>query len=124
MAGTTANKLKQTQHSFSPHPPGAIVQCANSGTPQNVFPAPVKPLENRQTAPPLDHHLKEKTNWIEIVLVDMDDKPVPNIRYLITLPSGKVKEGKLNEHGKAKYEQIGPGKCTISFPDLDKDAWS
>ena len=66
---------------------------------------------------------KEKKAWIEIILVDMDGKPVPGIKYRITPPSGAPKEGRLNEHGQAGLYEIDPGNCKITFPDLDKEAW-
>ena len=67
---------------------------------------------------------KEKKHWIEIILVDMDGNPVPNVRYKITPPGGdSPKEGRLNEHGQAIYDQIESGECKVTFPDLDKDAW-
>ena len=71
-------------------------------------PPPVAPIEKKQ---------EDKKAWIEIVLLDMDGKPVPNVLYRITPPAGgTVQEGRLNEHGQAGYYQIEPGDCKISFP--------
>lgn len=66
---------------------------------------------------------KDKTAWIEIILVDMEGKPVPGVKYRITPPGGSPVEGRLNEHGQAGLYSIEPGNCKITFPDLDKDAW-
>jgi hypothetical protein len=132
MASALADKIKQTQNSFPPQKPGAVAACpyaapvsAEEAAPvemksfydltQNVFSAPASPYKKEET--------KEKKDWIEIILVDMEGKPVPGVRYRITTPGGEVNEGRLNEHGQAGCYQIDPGNCKITFPDLDKDAW-
>ena len=134
MATATADKIGQTRNSFPAQKPGAIAEC----------PLKVKAVEESTT--PIDtktvYHLtqskpetsaamsqavapqKEKKDWIEIILVDMDGKPVPGVRYKITPPGGMPpQEGRLNEHGQAGYYKIEAGNCKITFPDLDKDAW-
>jgi type VI secretion system secreted protein VgrG len=68
--------------------------------------------------------VKTKKSWIEIVLVDDDDKPVPGEAYRITLPDGTtLAEGTLDENGFARVDGIDPGTCQVTFPDLDKDSW-
>ena len=65
-----------------------------------------------------------KKSWIEIEMVDEDNKPVPSEKYRITLADGEtVAEGTLDEKGFARVDGIDPGTCKITFPDLDKDAW-
>ncbi len=63
------------------------------------------------------------TSWIEIELIDENDQPVAGERYEITTPDGKVAKGSLDSKGFARLENIKPGSCKISFPELDKDAW-
>jgi type VI secretion system secreted protein VgrG len=71
-----------------------------------------------------DKEEKKKKSWIEIELVDEEDKPVPGMAYRITLPDGEtVAEGTLDEKGLARVEGIEPGSCKVTFPTLDKDAW-
>ncbi|RJP32379.1 MAG: type VI secretion system tip protein VgrG [Phycisphaerales bacterium] len=71
-----------------------------------------------------DYVAPAATTWIEVVLVDEEDNPVPNERYRITLPDGTVKEGQTCGRGMARIDEITPeGDCTVTFPDLDKDAW-
>ncbi|MFN3322424.1 MAG: type VI secretion system Vgr family protein [Bryobacteraceae bacterium] len=77
-------------------------------------------------APPHDptsEENQEKKSFIEIKLVGEDGKPIPGEPYRITLPDGKVADGTLDENGYAKVENIDPGSCKITFPNLDKDAW-
>jgi type VI secretion system secreted protein VgrG len=88
-------------------------QTGKYGTP------PVQPYKLPKT--PED---KKKKSWIEIMLIDEDNKPVTGERYQITLPDGKtVAEGTTNEKGLARVNWIDPGMCKITFPDRDKEAW-
>lgn len=70
-----------------------------------------------------DKEKEKKKSWIEIVLVDEEDNPVPGEKYEITLPDKTVKKGTLDENGFARVDGIDPGMCEITFPELDKDAW-
>ena len=120
MPSTTGDKVKQTQQSFPAQPPGAVSPCV-SGMNQAANEAQNTPAGQNT---PASEAKKKNGNWIEIAMVGMDDKPVPNIRYQLTLPDGTKKEGRLDENGKAAYYEITPGSCVITFPELDKDAWS
>ena len=66
---------------------------------------------------------EKKKSWIEIEMVDEDDKPVPGMAYRITMADESVAEGTLDDKGLARIEGIEPGTCKITFPTLDKDAW-
>ena len=80
---------------------------------------PVKPHK-----PPQDEEEEEeKTAWIEVELVDEEDNPVPGEKYEITLSDDTVAKGTLDQNGFARVENILPGGCKITFPELDKDAW-
>jgi hypothetical protein len=59
-------------------------------------------------------------SWIEIALKDRCGKPVVKERFRIVLPDGSVFEGKLDDNGMARKENIDPGMCTVSFPELGK----
>lgn len=135
MADGLADKIKQTQNSFPPRPPGAVAACPSSSPDSKAPTPPPMPLDMK-TAFSLTQQMmktlgvkstpepqKEKKAWVEILLVDLDGKPVPNVRYRVTLPDGTIQEGRLNEHGQAGYYKIEPGECKVTFPDLDKDAW-
>jgi hypothetical protein len=61
--------------------------------------------------------------WVEIRLVDEDGKPVPNQKYTLKLPDGTARNGSLDEHGHARVEQIDPGTCLVSFPEIDAREW-
>ena len=70
---------------------------------------------------PLASALLPKT-WIEIELNDMDGNPVAGERYWIQLPDGRVREGALDNHGRAYFGDLDPGQCEIRWPDRDGDA--
>jgi hypothetical protein len=61
--------------------------------------------------------------WITIELVGEDDQPIPGARYRIELPDGSAQEGRLDSKGLARLRGIEPGKCVVTFPDLDREAW-
>jgi type VI secretion system secreted protein VgrG len=49
--------------------------------------------------------------------------PVPGLKYRVTLPDDTVAAGTLDDKGFARIEGIPAGRCKITFPDLDKEAW-
>lgn len=63
-------------------------------------------------------------SWIEIVLIGEDEKPIGGERYAVELPGGTIVTGRLSADGTARLDRIPPGTCKVSFPDLDKDAWT
>lgn len=62
--------------------------------------------------------------WIEIVMVGEDNSPVTDVKYRITLPNSEVREGSLDGTGKVRIDNIPPGQCEVTFPELDTEAWS
>ena len=66
---------------------------------------------------------KNHQHWIEIELIDDDDKPISNKKYMITLPDGTLKEGTLDQNGWARVEAIPNGTCEVTFPEIDEKAW-
>lgn len=100
--------------------PGEILEIKKS-------PAQIKAMEpgSHQCKPfkPPKESDSEKT-WIEIKLVDEQGDPVPGEKYEVKVPDGTLATGTLDEKGYAKISGIDPGTCDISFPNLDKQAWS
>lgn len=62
-------------------------------------------------------------HWIEIQLIDEIGAPVQNERYQITLPDGKIREGRTNTKGVIRFDNIEPGVCDFTFTHLDDKAW-
>jgi hypothetical protein len=81
-------------------------------------------VQSKPAKPPQTKEEKqEKNSWIEIEMVDEDNKPVTGEAYRITLSDGSVAEGTLDEKGFARIDGIEPGTCEITYPNLDKEAW-
>lgn len=66
-----------------------------------------------------DSGLLEFKDWIEIELKNREYKPIPGEEYILYLPDGHEKRGKLDENGHARAEDVPPGKCRIEFPNVD-----
>lgn len=56
-------------------------------------------------------------DWVEIVLNDNMGNPVPDEDYVLTLPDGSEKKGKLDKKGRAVEKGIPPGKINVEFPN-------
>jgi hypothetical protein len=65
-----------------------------------------------------DSGLLEFRDWIEFTLMDENDNPIPNQRYLLTLPDRGVRSGTLDVNGHGKEQNIPPGRSVVEFPDL------
>lgn len=55
---------------------------------------------------------------IEIELKDQDDTPIADETYILHLPNGEVRKGKLDANGYRKEENLPPGKYDIEFPEI------
>lgn len=63
-----------------------------------------------------------RKTWIELELTDMDGNAMRGERYWIKLPDGTVREGLLDEHGRAYFGDLDPGTAEIRWPDRDGEA--
>jgi type VI secretion system secreted protein VgrG len=102
--------------------PGSLNESYKSQ--RAALPPPVLAAKDAPWHDPKSEEAKDKKSWIEIELVDQDNKPVPGEAYRITLPDGTtLAEGTLDEKGFAREDGIDPGSCKVTFPNLDKDSW-
>jgi hypothetical protein len=62
-------------------------------------------------------------SWVEIRLLYDDDTPASGIRYKLELPDASIMEGTLDENGSARYDDIVPGTCIVSFPEVHQNEW-
>ena len=56
-------------------------------------------------------------DWVEVKLIDDDEKPVPNAKYVIEFSDGVRRNGQTGSDGLATEKNIPPGPYSISFPD-------
>lgn len=62
---------------------------------------------------------------VVIALVDDQDQPVAGAAYYLIDPAGHTHSGSLDHEGRAEIRKIRkPGKCRVSFPGYDSEAWS
>ncbi len=63
----------------------------------------------------------EAKTWIGLKLEYEGDppRPIPFARYILKLPDGTERNGRLNNSGAARVEGIDPGMCEVTFPDHD-----
>lgn len=75
--------------------------------------------------PPPEPPKEDKKTYVAIQLQtdEPEPKPVPFKRYRIVLPDESVREGKLDQFGRALVTGIDPGTCKVSFPDFDAADW-
>ena len=64
-----------------------------------------------------------RKSWIEVRLVDRDNKPVPGEAYKVRLPDQSIMTGNLDREGKVRFEGIVPGQASICFPGMDRKEW-
>jgi hypothetical protein len=55
-------------------------------------------------------------DFIEIALVDQDNKPIANEEYIAYLPDGEERSGTLDANGYARIDTIQPGAIEVAFP--------
>lgn len=60
---------------------------------------------------------------VQLVSDEPEPKPVPFKRYRIVLPDESVREGRLDQFGRALITGIDAGNCKVSFPDFDAADW-
>lgn len=62
-----------------------------------------------------DSDLLKFKDWADITLKDKLGIPITNKKYKLIFPDGAEKEGKLDEEGKIKIEDIPPGKIKFQI---------
>ncbi|MBD3401916.1 hypothetical protein GF420_03395 [candidate division GN15 bacterium] len=57
-------------------------------------------------------------DFVDIELMDADGNPVADAEYKLLLPDGSEKTGNLDSDGKARVEDVPPGRYRVTFPGL------
>jgi type VI secretion system secreted protein VgrG len=131
-AGSLVSPLSPTEalEAVTAEPGAMAAAAAQPGTPLNMSLQQVAPAARTSAATDAPTHNpsaeenREKEHWIEIELLDEEGQPIAGEPYRITLVDGTtVADGTLDEKGRARVDNIDPGTCKVTFPDLDKDGW-
>ncbi len=85
--------------------------------PDNLFPEKPVPAH-------LDVPAPEQTTFIAIRLVDQDGQPVPRRAVHLVLADKSEQDGFVDGDGRFRLEDVPPGTCTLTFPDLDLSDFS
>jgi hypothetical protein len=88
---------------------------------QEVLPRPAHldagvEIEPRSPEPPI----QEQTTWIAVRLVDRDGAAIARAQFRLELPNGVVREGRLDDQGRARVDGIDAGSCKVTFPEYDE----
>lgn len=67
---------------------------------------------------------ESKKTWVEVELLDKNNRPVKGVAVELTLPDGAKVKGTLSDKGSFRVDGIDPGTCKVAFPDLDGREWS
>ena len=87
--------------------------------PAAAAPAPAVAAPPSKPAPPP----VAKLSWIEIEIVFDDGTPFAG-NCVVELPGGVRTEGAPDNEGLIRMENLDPGSCKVSFPDLDAAVWN
>jgi hypothetical protein len=72
------------------------------------------------------HEYKVKTlqasarDFIEIEFVDEDGNPVADEDYILFLPDGSQRKGKVDSEGYAVEKDVPSGEITVEFPNIEE----
>jgi hypothetical protein len=75
--------------------------------------------------PPREEPVKEEVEatWVEIELLNTAGEPIPREAFVLTLPDGQVRKGRLDAQGFARVDNIPGGTCQVTFPAFDGREW-
>jgi hypothetical protein len=98
-----------------------MLLCASAGSAGVESPA-AEPQAPAKKPPKKSSDAPVKT-WIAVQLIDDRGDPVPNAAYKVTLPDGSVMNGSLDDQGIVRFDEIDPGECLVSFPEIHAKEW-
>ena len=55
-----------------------------------------------------------------VMVVDSDGKPVPDVLYSVTTPDNRTQQGRVDKTGFARLDGLTAGTCTVTFPEVDR----
>lgn len=76
-----------------------------------------KPVDLADLLPPEEPEEKP-VHWVELELVDHDDRPVPNMECDLVFPDGRTRKVRTDAHGRARLADVRPGNYEVQFTRL------
>ncbi|MBS4036126.1 MAG: hypothetical protein KGZ85_16810 [Ignavibacterium sp.] len=67
-----------------------------------------------------DSGLLRFKDWVEIKVIDKENSPRVDEKYIVLLPNAEKIEGKVDTEGFIKLDNLPPGKIKIEFSELNK----
>jgi uncharacterized Zn-binding protein involved in type VI secretion len=64
--------------------------------------------------------LLDYKDYVEIHAKDEEGNPLKQETYRVYLADGEIREGRLDDQGYAKIEEVPPGEWDVEFPDIGK----
>jgi hypothetical protein len=98
-----------------------MLACTSAG-PAGIESPAAEPQAPANKPPKKSSEAPVKT-WIAVQLIDDKGNPVPNVAYKVTLPDGSVMSGSLDDQGIVRFDDIDPGDCLVSFPEIHAKEW-
>jgi hypothetical protein len=98
-----------------------MLACASAG-PVGIESPAAEPQAPISKPPKKSSDAPVKT-WVAVQLIDDRGDPVPNVPYKVTLPDGSVMTGSLDDQGAVRFDEIDPGECQVSFPEIHSKEW-
>ena len=87
-------------------------------------PSTLKEEEDKEEPPLVAMAPPEEVTWIQIEVLDENDRPLVDEPYRLEPPDGSDPiEGKLDAKGRARHEKIVAGNYRLIFPDRDEAWW-
>lgn len=66
----------------------------------------------------------EQTSWIEVRLVDIDDRPLGGVDFDLQLVNGSTRRLRTNHLGLARVDGMPRGQCRFTLPPHHLDPWT
>ena len=60
-------------------------------------------------------------DYLELEMVDGNGAPMANRDYTLHLPDGSTRDGTLDDQGRAREDDVPPGRTTVEVPEQEED---
>lgn len=98
-----------------------MLACASAGA--ATVESPAAEQQSPAKKPPKKSSDAPVKTWVAVQLIDDRGDPVPGAAYKVTLPDGSVMSGSLDDQGMVRFDEIDPGQCQVTFPEIHAKEW-